>query len=168
MQKKGFFRREKSKALGFWGDVLPDVFSCIEASATADPPFCSRGASPFMTQSFSSLPTPFRTTWVASPLVRPFCLWPFMSGLDVAHVVDGEESFAIPLAKGVDPFMPFLSGSFSWPLQTPFWPFWTVRGEEGDDEVDGLTLIGLNSIPDATKFSMRPPRISRAPVQGDT
>lgn len=69
---------------------------------------------------------------------------------------------ATPLDK--DPFMQDFEQSFSSVLRRDTAGlFWTAEVEL--ETAAAFTLIGLSNIPEATKFSISPPRISNAPCQ---
>lgn len=60
----------------------------------------------------------------------------------------------------MEPLRPFFSGTVRMPAERHFW----MAAEEWGDVAEGLSWMGLRSIPEANRFNMRPPRIRRAPV----
>lgn len=178
MQKNGSFNREKSSTLAFVTVTSFGVLACEGNPTTLDPfmlPLRSTELSGVVglhwptswwaSQAFKSLKTSLVssgfTGWSWSPLVH--CPpWLSVSPRRAGGRDGMERDLEIPLDKWEEPLKHLLLYSFSEELlretEGLFW-----MGEDGGFDI-GFTLMGLRSIPDATRFSMRPPSISIAPA----
>ena len=114
--------------------------------------------------------TPLRTSAVSSGVADwssgPWVHWPprFSVSLWGGGREGDESDVAMPLDKWEEPFKQLLVYSVSEELlRETAGLFWV--GEEVAFGTGGFTLIGRRSIPEATRFSIRPPRISIAPVE---
>lgn len=180
MQKNGSFRREKSSNLDSVAVISLCVLGCGGQTAMVDP---------FMPPESSAEPSMglhWPTSRWASPTVTPFrtCLlssgfnnwswapwghrliWFLVSSSWGAGGTDWKGvDFGIPLDKWEEPFKQFLALSFSEELfRETAGLFWMGAVLELET---GFTLMGRRSIPEATRFSISPPKISIAPGEGE-
>lgn len=175
MQKNGSFSREKSSNLDLVAITSPCVLECGGQTATVDPfmpPESSAELSVGLHWPRSCWATPPVTPFETSLLSSGFTDWsrgPWGRGLICfsaspwgAGGTDWKGAdFGIPLDKWEEPFVQLLVLSFSEELFREiaglFWMGVVLEIETG------FTLMGRRSIPEATRFSMRPPKISIAP-----
>lgn len=174
MQKNGSFSREKSSNLDSVAIISLCVLGCGGQTATVDP---------FMPPESSAEPSVglhWPTSCWASPPVTPFRTSLLSSGFNdwswapwghrlICFLVSswgaGSVAFGIPLDKWEEPFKQFLALSFSEELfRETAGLFWMGAVLELET---GFTLMGRRSIPEATRFSIRPPKISIAPGDGE-
>lgn len=172
MQKNGSFNREKSSNLAFMVVVSLCVLRSGGHAATADP-FMPPESSPELSVGLHEpascwASSPHRASLLSSGLT--VCSWEScVQGLPCFSASPGGVGGAVwkgadlgsPLDKWEEPFKQPLALSFSEELFTEmaglFWVGAVLELETG------FTFMGRSSIPEATRFSMRPPNISIAP-----
>lgn len=179
MQKNGSFSREKSSNLDSVAIISLCVLGCGGQTATVDP---------FMPPESSAEPSvglPWPTSCWASPPVTPFRASLLSSGFNdwswapwghglLCFLVSSWGAggtdwkgvdFGIPLDTWEEPFKQFLALSFSEELfRETAGLFWMGAVLELET---GFTLMGRRSIPEATRCSIRPPKISIAPEEAE-
>lgn len=180
MQKNGSLSREKSSTLVFMTVTSLGAPAC---EATVVEPFMLPLSSMELSgvvglhwpkSLWGSWPfTPLRTSLVSSGFTdwswSPWVHCPSGSSVSLCGGGgDGNESdLEMPLDKWEEPFKQLFVYSFSEELLREIAGLFWVGEEVGFGTEAGFTLMGRRSSPEATRFSMRPPRISIAPVRDE-